>query len=208
MVVGRAFACTAYCELPYSVFSSSSLSSHAWWQICGPEVVRNSIIALLSQAKQSIIGARFSPTNLLLFRRTGSLDRLDRKPATIFQSRPPPITSFVFTLNKSQWWLAVHSRARPTANFHTRSLVLPLFLHMPGGKFVDQKWCGIRLSFKFDLPSFQKHNLTKRVRISTQLSPIVSNSTHTFCVQNSVLLKIFCQLLNFILTEVQPLQIL
>jgi hypothetical protein len=85
VVVGRAFACTAYCELPYSVFSSSSLSSHAWWQICGPEVVRNSIIALLSQAKQSIIGARFSPTNLLLFRRTGSLDRLDRKPATIFQ---------------------------------------------------------------------------------------------------------------------------
>jgi hypothetical protein len=102
---------------------------------------------LFSQAKQSIIGARFSSTKFTFFRRKGLLADFIVSPATIFQSHPPPVTTIHVLLNKFQWWLALHSHARPTANFHTQSLVLHLH-HTLGRKFVDQK-CGIRLSASF-----------------------------------------------------------
>jgi hypothetical protein len=128
MVVGRAFACTAYYELPYLVSSSSrSFIAYRLAKFGVQKLVRNSIIALFSQAKQSIIGARFSSTNFTFLRRKGSLDRLDRKPRDDFSAPPTSrrnSTCCTSVLNnKSQWWLAVHSRARPTANFHTWSLV-------------------------------------------------------------------------------------
>jgi hypothetical protein len=50
------------------------------------------VIALLSQAKQSIIGARFAHTKFSFsFRRVGSLFvDLIVSPTTVFQSHPPP----------------------------------------------------------------------------------------------------------------------
>jgi hypothetical protein len=94
MVVGRAFACTAYYELPYLVSSSSrSFIAYRLAKFGVQKLVRNSIIALFSQAKQSIIGARFSSTNFTFLRRKGSLDRLDRKPRDDFSAVPTPLLS-------------------------------------------------------------------------------------------------------------------
>jgi hypothetical protein len=120
--------------------SSSSLSLSSWVAKFGVQkLVWNSIIALFSQAKQSIIGARFSSTNFTFFRRKGLLIRLNRKPATTFQPHPPPVTTDSFYFNKCQWWLAVHSRARPTANFHTRCSSSSLSLSSWVAKFGVQK---------------------------------------------------------------------
>jgi hypothetical protein len=60
--------------------------------------VRNSIIALLSQAKQSIIGARFSPTNFTFVSSHRVLIDMIVRPATIVSVVPMPL-------------LSIHSRA-------------------------------------------------------------------------------------------------
>jgi hypothetical protein len=80
MVVGRAQQARPTANYHTLVQSSYNVLGS---EFCVSEVVRNSIIALLSQAKQSIIGARFAHTKFSFsFRRVGSLfvDLIDRKP--------------------------------------------------------------------------------------------------------------------------------
>jgi hypothetical protein len=119
---GPCYQSTACCELPYSVlFSLVRLRTVLiMLEFVVGEVVRNSIIASMSQANREIIGTRFSTQNsIFVSSREGLLS--NRKPATIFS--PTLLPFYVPKFRKLNKYLVVVGRAtkaRPAANFHTR----------------------------------------------------------------------------------------